>query len=353
MRQPVEVAAQRLRRLARGRELPADGLDLDRLAEHAPADEVAVEGAEALLGVGRREHARHGIAALDQDRAAALLPQQELDQPLDVLAVERGVGRGRRQDARLVREGRPVLPDEGDPQLDAPAGGAHAGRVGAVPQDGGQEAGVEGGAVARLDLEIVRHGEPPRWRVAGRRPRATLADGFGECQDPSDFREVDTMSQVQKEIDEQPEALARLLREGREPAEEIAARVRAFAPRYVVIAARGQLRQRGPLRAVPLRRPQPAAGLPRDAVALHVLRRRRRRSRARWSSASASRASRPTSWPWSSRAVARAPSRSRSRTAPARRSARPRSTPCRSSPARSGRWPPPRPTPRSCARWRC
>ena len=182
----VEVAAEGLRRLPGGRELPADGLDLDRLAEHAPADEVAVEGAEALLGVGRREHARDGIAALDQDRAAALLPQQELDQPLDVLAVERGVGRGRRQDARLVREGGPVLPDERDPQLDAPAGGADAGLVGAVPQDGGQKAGVEGGAVPRLDLETVRHGEPPRWRVAGRRPRATLADGFGECQDPSD-----------------------------------------------------------------------------------------------------------------------------------------------------------------------
>ncbi len=47
------------------------------------------------------------------------------------------------------------------------------------------------------------------------------------------------MSQVQKEIEEQPGALARLLREGRQPAEEVAARVRAFAPRYVVIAARG------------------------------------------------------------------------------------------------------------------
>jgi glucosamine--fructose-6-phosphate aminotransferase (isomerizing) len=47
------------------------------------------------------------------------------------------------------------------------------------------------------------------------------------------------MSQVQREIEEQPGALARLLKEGREPALEIAARVRAFAPRYVVIAARG------------------------------------------------------------------------------------------------------------------
>jgi glutamine---fructose-6-phosphate transaminase (isomerizing) len=47
------------------------------------------------------------------------------------------------------------------------------------------------------------------------------------------------MSQVQKEIEEQPGALARLLREGRGQAEEIAARVRAFAPRFVVIAARG------------------------------------------------------------------------------------------------------------------
>ena len=47
------------------------------------------------------------------------------------------------------------------------------------------------------------------------------------------------MSQVQKEIEEQPGALGRLLREGRESAEQVAARVRAFGPRFVVIAARG------------------------------------------------------------------------------------------------------------------
>jgi glucosamine--fructose-6-phosphate aminotransferase (isomerizing) len=47
------------------------------------------------------------------------------------------------------------------------------------------------------------------------------------------------MSQVEKEIREQPEVLARLLREGREAAERIAARIRERAPRYVVIAARG------------------------------------------------------------------------------------------------------------------
>jgi len=47
------------------------------------------------------------------------------------------------------------------------------------------------------------------------------------------------MSQVQKEIEEQPGALARLLKEGRVEAEAIAERVRAFGPRFVVIAARG------------------------------------------------------------------------------------------------------------------
>src|SRR5512134_2869961 len=47
------------------------------------------------------------------------------------------------------------------------------------------------------------------------------------------------MSQVEKEIHEQPEALERLLRDGRESVEEVAARVRAYAPRYVVFAARG------------------------------------------------------------------------------------------------------------------
>jgi glucosamine--fructose-6-phosphate aminotransferase (isomerizing) len=47
------------------------------------------------------------------------------------------------------------------------------------------------------------------------------------------------MSQVEKEIREQPEALERLLKEGRGTVEEVAARVRDFAPRFVVLAARG------------------------------------------------------------------------------------------------------------------
>jgi glucosamine--fructose-6-phosphate aminotransferase (isomerizing) len=47
------------------------------------------------------------------------------------------------------------------------------------------------------------------------------------------------MSQVEKEIHEQPEVLERLLRDGRETAEGIASRVRTFGPRFVVIAARG------------------------------------------------------------------------------------------------------------------
>jgi glucosamine--fructose-6-phosphate aminotransferase (isomerizing) len=47
------------------------------------------------------------------------------------------------------------------------------------------------------------------------------------------------MSQVEKEIREQPEALERLLQAGRGGVEEVAARVRTFAPRFVVIAARG------------------------------------------------------------------------------------------------------------------
>jgi glutamine---fructose-6-phosphate transaminase (isomerizing) len=47
------------------------------------------------------------------------------------------------------------------------------------------------------------------------------------------------VSQVEKEIRQQPEALSRLLEDGREAAERIAGRVRGFAPRLVVIAARG------------------------------------------------------------------------------------------------------------------
>jgi glucosamine--fructose-6-phosphate aminotransferase (isomerizing) len=47
------------------------------------------------------------------------------------------------------------------------------------------------------------------------------------------------MSHVENEIHEQPEALGRLLRDGRETVGTIAAGVRSFAPRFVVIAARG------------------------------------------------------------------------------------------------------------------
>ncbi len=47
------------------------------------------------------------------------------------------------------------------------------------------------------------------------------------------------MSHVETEIREQPEALSRLIAGGRARAEEIAGLVRARAPRYVVIAARG------------------------------------------------------------------------------------------------------------------
>ncbi len=47
------------------------------------------------------------------------------------------------------------------------------------------------------------------------------------------------MSHVETEIREQPEALTRLIAGGRARAEEIAGLVRARAPRYVVIAARG------------------------------------------------------------------------------------------------------------------
>lgn len=47
------------------------------------------------------------------------------------------------------------------------------------------------------------------------------------------------MSILDREIREQPEALSRLLEHGRARAEEIAAAIRAYGPRFVVIAARG------------------------------------------------------------------------------------------------------------------
>src|SRR5687768_4295643 len=44
---------------------------------------------------------------------------------------------------------------------------------------------------------------------------------------------------IDDEVREQPDVLARLLADGCADAEAIAARVRAYAPRFVVIAARG------------------------------------------------------------------------------------------------------------------
>lgn len=46
-------------------------------------------------------------------------------------------------------------------------------------------------------------------------------------------------SQLEREIHEQPEAIERLLVVGRENVDEIAARIRAYGPRFVMIAARG------------------------------------------------------------------------------------------------------------------
>src|SRR5262245_10108875 len=46
-------------------------------------------------------------------------------------------------------------------------------------------------------------------------------------------------SQFERELREQPDALARLLARGRSPAEALGDRIRSFRPRFVVIAARG------------------------------------------------------------------------------------------------------------------
>ena len=65
----LEVAAERPLRLARGRQL-LRRLHLDRLPEHAAAEEVPVEGPRALRRVARREHPRDGVAAGHQDLAS-------------------------------------------------------------------------------------------------------------------------------------------------------------------------------------------------------------------------------------------------------------------------------------------
>jgi glucosamine--fructose-6-phosphate aminotransferase (isomerizing) len=57
----------------------------------------------------------------------------------------------------------------------------------------------------------------------------------GDTFDPTE----DTLSILDAEIREQPEALSRLLDRCRPRAEEIAAAIRAYGPRFVVIAARG------------------------------------------------------------------------------------------------------------------
>src|SRR5258708_35435544 len=46
-------------------------------------------------------------------------------------------------------------------------------------------------------------------------------------------------TRFEAEVREQPVVLGRLLSEGRESAEAIAAKVRAYAPRFAVLAARG------------------------------------------------------------------------------------------------------------------
>ena len=165
----LQVPSERPLRLLRARQR-ARRPDLDRRAEHAPAEEVAVEGARALRGVERPERASDGRGAAHEDRRAALLPQQELDQALDVAAVERRVRRALRQDPRLVREDGPVLPQERQPERNT-ARPSHRGVVRASPQRGGQELRVDLGPVADFDVADAGPSAP-----------ATLRNRLRRCQ---------------------------------------------------------------------------------------------------------------------------------------------------------------------------
>src|SRR5205085_11708624 len=114
----LQVAAQRRGGFALvGAGVVRRVLDCHRTAVYAFADEVVIEGARALGRVDAAQILGDGGRAGDGHAEAALLPEQVLQQALDITVVGGGIGvLVGRQDGRAINGDGPALPLQRDGQ---------------------------------------------------------------------------------------------------------------------------------------------------------------------------------------------------------------------------------------------
>ena len=133
--------------------------DLQRMVEHPLAHEVRVEPAGRGVAVVRRQPRGQRFRAVDVDPPAAARPQEELDEPLEIRTVGRGLRMRLGQHPRLEAKDRAVGLLEGDPDGHArppsrrPARGtpASASTAGRKP---GSRTGVTRGATSGRPLFV-------------------------------------------------------------------------------------------------------------------------------------------------------------------------------------------------------
>ncbi len=123
---PIQVAAQRLAHLGGRRHLVGiRNLDDELLLIDLPAHEVVVESALALRCIDLGDMLADLPWTADDHLVAAALPQQELDDPLDIGDVLRSARRAGREDLGVVAGARAVSALQGDRQGNALTGGLH------------------------------------------------------------------------------------------------------------------------------------------------------------------------------------------------------------------------------------
>jgi hypothetical protein len=118
-------------------------LDHDMFAENLMADEFPIERTGTGLGVDLAQRGGHVRSAGQEQAAAALLPEQKLEEALDVFDRQRVSARTAGENAVGETEDRAVGAAEGHLNRAGTAIGGHFRAVGAVPQHGGHESRVK------------------------------------------------------------------------------------------------------------------------------------------------------------------------------------------------------------------
>ena len=172
----LQVAAQGLAELPRrGHLRRGAGQDLEGLAVDVPAHELAVEGPGPGGRVDRAQMVGDGRRPAHVGPAAAPLPQQELEEALDVGEVGREAGMALGEDHGLEARQGAIRPLQAQRQRHPP-GGDRLGHEGPVRQHRWPEPGVQGGRRGWThQVEAGTHGEAPE--EGGGRHRIRLIMG--------------------------------------------------------------------------------------------------------------------------------------------------------------------------------